>query len=196
MNDRGGGTNGQFDDFPFADRILVGQTTARLLPVERAAIEAYALNGYERINSALRGLTAMTPGLASRIAEIRSGLRRYPLPQTVRVTREVDAWVLGIDTDDPDSLDALVGDTFTELGFLSTCGSEFPPRSRRHMQPVILELLVPEGTPALRLAELAEIEDEREVLVIDVRTYLVVSSAFDGQRKMWRIEAIVVQEEQ
>lgn len=138
----------------------------------------------------------MTTALARRITAIRSGLQRYPLPQTVRVTREVDSWVLGIDTEDSTSIDALIGDYFTEPGFLSTSGSEFPPRSRRHIQPVILELLVPEDTPALRLAELAEIEDEKEVLILDVRTFLVVNAGLDERRSMWRIEAIVVQEEQ
>ncbi|MFE3546913.1 ADP-ribosyltransferase [Nocardia sp. NPDC059177] len=195
MNDRGGGTS-QFDGFLFAERVLAGQTTNRLTAAEREAIESYALNGYERIISALRGLTPMTAGLAHHIASIRSGLQRYPLPQTVRVTREVDASVLGIDTDDHASLAAVIGDYFTELGFLSTSGSEFPPKSRRHVQPVILELLVPEGTPALRLAELAEVQDEKEVLVIDMRMFLVVNTAIDDRRSMWRIEAIVVQEEQ
>ncbi|NKX90786.1 hypothetical protein HGA10_26215 [Nocardia coubleae] len=138
----------------------------------------------------------MTPPLARRVAHIRSGLRRYPLPQTVRVTREVDAWALGVDASDAPSIASVIGEYFTELGFLSTSGLQFPPRSARHRNPVILELLVPQGTPALRLGELAEVRDEREILIIDVRTYLVANATFDERRRMWRIEAIVVQEEQ
>ncbi|MGW5456818.1 ADP-ribosyltransferase [Nocardia sp. NPDC003979] len=195
VSEHGGGA-GTFDDFPFADQVLARQTIADLTDHERSAIESYALNGYEPINSALRGSIPMTPALARRVAHIRSGLRRYPLRQTVRVTREVDAWVLGVDASDAESIASVIGEYFTELGFLSTSGLQFPPRSARHRNPVILELLVPQGTPALRLGELAEVRDEREILIIDVRTYLVANATFDERRRMWRIEAIVVQEEQ
>lgn len=185
----------QFVAFPFAAQVLPGFAVERLTPAERDAIEAYALTGYERINAALRGATAMTSDIAGRIANIRSGLTRYRLPQTVRVTREVDAWVLGIDLTDPGAVRRVVGDYFTEPGFLSTSGLEFPPRSTRHIDPIILELLVPEGTPALRLGDLAEIRDEHEVLVIDATTYLAIGALRDHRRSMWRIEAIVVEEE-
>jgi len=71
-----------------------------------------------------------------------------------------------------------------------------PPRSTRHADPVILDLLVPAGTPALRLGELSEVPDEREVLLIDARSYFVVGVAMDPARSMWRIRAIVVEGEQ
>ncbi|WP_157106228.1 hypothetical protein [Nocardia sienata] len=82
--------------------------------VERDAIAAYALGGYERVNAAMRGLIPMTSALSSRISAIRSGLRRYPLPTTVRVTRETDAYLYGIT--DEQSAQALIDQEFAEPG--------------------------------------------------------------------------------
>lgn len=54
---------------------------------------------------------------------------------------------------------------------------------------------MPAGTPALRLDDLAEIKEEREVLIIDARRYFVIAVRFDQQRRMWRIQAAVMEEE-
>ncbi len=137
----------------------------------------------------MRGQIAMTAELERRIARIRSGLRKYPLPAMVRVTRETDAAIYGIV--DEASARALIDAEFQEAGFLSTSGSASPPHSTRHTNPVILELVVPKGTPALRLGELAEFRLEREVLVVDARSYFVVGVTFDAARTMWHIRAIV-----
>lgn len=80
-----------YDSYPLAEGALAGQQLGRLTTEERAAIEAYALNGYVLINQAMRGEIEMTPVLAQRIERIRSGLRRYPLPTAVRVTSESEA---------------------------------------------------------------------------------------------------------
>jgi hypothetical protein len=61
--------------------------------------------------------------------------------------------------------------------------------------PVIVEMLVPKGTPALRLGELAEVRDEREVLLIDARRSVPVDVFWDKDAKMWRIRAIVMEDE-
>ncbi|MFD3704775.1 ADP-ribosyltransferase [Nocardia sp. NPDC058658] len=92
---------------------------------------------------------------------------------------------------DAESARAVVDGEFIELGFWSTSGSSIPPHSSRLTDPVILELVVPAGTPALRLGDLAEFPAEREVLVIDARSYFVVDVGFDYRRKMWRIRATV-----
>ncbi len=177
-----------------AEVALVGQGLGLLTLSERDAIQAYAFNGFEQVNQALWGVIPMTPALARRIDTIRSGLRKYPVPMMVRVTREAEARTFGIV--DEESARALVYREFTHRGFLSASGSAVPPRSTRHTDPVILDLLVPAGTPALRLGELAEIPDEREVLLIDARSYFVVGVARDPARSMWRIQAIVAEGEQ
>jgi hypothetical protein len=53
-----------------------------------------------------------------------------------------------------------------------------------------------QAPPALRLGELATVADEGEILVVDVRTYLPTSAVFDQRRTIWRIRAIVFEEEQ
>lgn len=55
----------------------------------------------------------MTPALAQRIERIRSGLRRYPLPTTVRVTRESEAAIYGLF--DEASARALVNQEFWRI---------------------------------------------------------------------------------
>lgn len=182
-----------FDHIPLAAYELAGQGTHLLTAAERDAIAAYALGGYERVNAAMRGLIPMTPALSRRISTIRSGLRRYPLPTTVRVTRETDAYLYGIA--DAQSARTLIDQEFAEPGFLSTSGTVEPPHSMRRPDPAILELVVPAGTPALRLDDLAEIKEEREVLIIDARRYFVIAVRFDQQRRMWRIQAAVMEEE-
>ncbi|WP_433525317.1 ADP-ribosyltransferase [Nocardia pseudovaccinii] len=182
-----------FDAIPLAAAVLAGQSADRLNDTERDVIEAYALGGYERINQAMRETIPMTDELDRRIEAIRSGLRKYPLPQTVRVTRETEAAIYGLS--DEASARALVDVEFREAGFLSTSGAAIPPHSKRHIDPVILDLIVPVGTPALRLGELAEIPEEREVLIIDARSYFIVDVAFDAARSMWRIYAVVMEGE-
>ncbi|MEV4236283.1 MULTISPECIES: ADP-ribosyltransferase [unclassified Nocardia] len=185
--------NSRFVVVPLAEVVLAGQGVDRLSSTERDVIEAYALGGYERINQAMRGQIPMTVELERRIETIRSGLQKYPLPEAVRVTRETDAAVYGLV--DEESARALIDAEFREDGFLSTSGVAIPPHSTRHVDPVILDLVVPAGTPVLRLGELAEIAEEREVLIIDARSYFVVDVAFDSVRSMWRIYAVVMEGE-
>ncbi|MFC8528790.1 ADP-ribosyltransferase [Nocardia sp. NPDC057227] len=178
-----------FDEWPWAEAALAGQGTDRLTVDERDVIHAYAFNGFEQINDALWGQIPITAPLARRIALIRSGLAKYPLAQTVRVTREAEGYVYGIV--DEESAVALIDAQFTHDGFMSTAGTAVPPRSTRHRDPVILDLLVPAGTPALRLGELSPVPLEREVLLIDARSYVVVGVRMDATRSIWRIQAIV-----
>ncbi|WP_297622232.1 ADP-ribosyltransferase [Nocardia sp.] len=178
-----------FDEWPWAEAALAQQGPDRLTDEERDVIAAYAHNGFTDINDALWGQVPMTPALQRRIALIRSGLAKYPLPQTVRVTREADGQVYGIL--DEESAAELVDVEFIHDGFMSTTGVAVPPRSMRHRDPVILDLLVPAGTPALRLGALSPVPPEREVLLIDARRYVVIHTSMDTARNMWRIQAIV-----
>ncbi|WP_405498898.1 hypothetical protein [Nocardia sp. NBC_00511] len=52
-----------------------------------------------------------------------------------------------------------------------TSGLRYPPPSMRRRPGVILDLIVPTGTPALRLGELAPIKSEQEVLLIDAQVH-------------------------
>ncbi|MEC3920324.1 ADP-ribosyltransferase [Nocardia sp. CDC160] len=182
-----------FSAIPLAEQALAEQGIDRLTARERDTIEAYAWSGFELINAAMRGLAPMTPVLARRIEVIRSGLRKYPLPTTVRVSRETEARLYGL-VDEASAHD-LVGEVFDEPAFLSTSAAANPPPAPgRHIDPVILDLIVPTGTPALRLGELAAFPLEQEVLLIDARSYVVVGVDRDPARSIWRIRAVVEQE--
>ncbi|WP_167477937.1 ADP-ribosyltransferase [Nocardia arthritidis] len=178
-----------FERIRLGEIALAGQDLTLLTPEESGAIRAYALNLFQLINDALWGHAPMTPFLERYISLIRSGLAKYPLTEPVRVTRESEAALYGIV--DEESAYALVEEQFTHEGFMSTCGLEYPPRSMRHRDPVILDLVVPAGIPALRLGELATVRAEREVLLIDARSYYIVGVDWDVARNMWRIQAFV-----
>ncbi|MGW4241152.1 ADP-ribosyltransferase [Nocardia sp. NPDC004722] len=183
-----------FDEIPLARIALAGQGLERLTAQERTEIHVYAVSGFELVNPPMRGLSPMTPAVQRRIDIIRAGLSKYPLPTMVRVSRLTDAALYGLT--DAASAEDLLGEVFDEFAFMSTSGAADPPPSRRPARPVILDLIVPEGTPALRLGELAEYPLEQEVLLIDARSYIVVGVEFDQARNMWRIRAVVEQEDE
>ncbi|MEU0542930.1 ADP-ribosyltransferase [Nocardia sp. NPDC005978] len=178
-----------FDEWPWADAALRGQGLDRLTDLERDVISAYTFNAFTEINDALWGQIPMNAETARRIAIIRAGLAKYPLPQTVRVTREADADVY--DLTDEASAAALIDAEFIHDGFMSTTGTPTPPRSLRHRHPVILDLLVPADTPALRVGELSETPEEREVLLIDARSYVVLDVQWARARRIWVIQAMI-----
>ncbi|MET8649631.1 MULTISPECIES: ADP-ribosyltransferase [Nocardia] len=188
------GDDNGFDTIPLAGHVLTWQGADRLSKCEREAIEAYALGGYERINQALRGLVPLSPELARRVDHIRSGLRKYPLTQTIRVTRETEAAVYGVE--DENTALALANLRFKEAGFLSTSGARTPPHSTRYVDPLILDLIVPRGTPAFMLGDLAEFPEEREVLLVDATSYFILDVVRDKRRSMWRVRAIVLEGDQ
>lgn len=140
-----------------ADTALVGQDHSLLTAEERGAIRAYACNFFEHINTALWDGGERSPLVNRYLDLIRSGLAKYPLPEHVRVTREAAA--ADFDIVDEESAFALVEEEIRHRGFLSTCGLAYPPRSIRHRPAVIVDLIVPIGTPALRLGDLATVED-------------------------------------
>ncbi|WP_162958834.1 ADP-ribosyltransferase [Nocardia yunnanensis] len=178
-----------FDAIPLAETALAGQRPDRLTDSEADVIRSYTYNSHAAINKALWGEVEMTPAIEGRIRLIRSGLAKYPLERSVRVTREVEASEYGIV--DADSAYALIDEDIIYHGFLSTSGSAKPPHSCTRADPAILDLVVQAGVPALRLGDLAEMPAEKEVLVIDARILFVVGVEWDGTRNMWRIKAIV-----
>ncbi len=154
---------------------------------EYDAIESYAISGYGQVNAALRGQIPMTDRL-SRLAErIRSGLQKYPLARTIRVTRRTEADV--ITQFDPAEPDLLILQRATFPGFLSTSMLSQPRMLRA--DDVILDLIVPEGTPAFALGELAEFDLEKELLLIDARTVLFIGVVFEERIGTWRLIGVV-----
>ncbi|MGV9802761.1 ADP-ribosyltransferase [Mycobacterium sp. NPDC003449] len=150
--------NDPFRNFPYAVPANQRRQLGRLTDGERVAIESFALNGHERINSALRGQREMSTDIENAVDQIRSGLRKYPLSSDVRVTREVSGTVFGVvGPHAAASADQLVGQVFDEQGFMSTSMSPIPAHSERRRDPLTLDLLVPAGTPALAVGELSRV---------------------------------------
>jgi ADP-ribosyltransferase exoenzyme len=181
------------DDFfagiPFAVPAAEQRSLDRLTGDERTAIESYALNGFDRVNRALRGYLSMNPAIQTQVDQIRSGLRKYRLETEVRVTREVSGHVLSVT--DAASAEATVGRVFDELGFMSTTMAEQPASSSAHLEPLTLDLLVPASTPALALGELTEVPLEREMLIIDSCRYQIVAARYDQTASRWRLFGLI-----
>ncbi|WP_081635648.1 ADP-ribosyltransferase [Nocardia sp. BMG111209] len=106
------------------------------------------------------------------------------------MTREIDGNVYGITGEA--GARAMVGKDIVEPGFLSTSMSVDPPRNPSRGNPAILDLVVPAGTQALAVGELAEFPAERELLVIDARRLRILGVSFDQARRVWRLRGYVV----
>jgi hypothetical protein len=182
-----------FAAIPFAIPAAQQRSLARLTEDERAAIESYVLNGFRSVNGALRGFVPMTPTIQTHVDQIRSGLRKYPLENTLRVTREVSGFVFGVT--DKRSAERLIGQQFDEPGFLSTTMAERPAASSMHENPLILDLVVPARTPALAIGELTEVPLEREMLIIDAQRYQVIGARYDRTADRWRLFGLIVDSE-
>lgn len=168
----------------------IRQPLDRLTDHERGEIQSYALGGFERINAALRGQLPMTPLLEDGIATLRDAIRKFPLDEDARVTREIAAADLGLIT--ADAAPTVVGELFTEPAFLSVSMNEQPPRAASRLNPIDLDLRVPAGTPALSLGNLAEFPLERELLVIDARRLFFVDCQYKVAAGRWRLFGEVI----
>ena len=98
-------------------------TTTKMTDEERSAISSYLLVS-EYVNDVLRGVRPMNEQVSQWIDRIRSGLRRYTVPATGHVTREVDMGVFPLVGDM--AVEGLLGQVFQEPGFLSTSMLETP----------------------------------------------------------------------
>lgn len=154
---------------------------------EIAAIESYAVSGFDRVNAALRGEIPRNETLNRAIELIRSALRKYPLRRSIRVTRRVNiAAVPEFDVADPDSLTGLA---VALPGFFSSSMLKTPLLLSD--SDVILDVVVPESTPAFALGELSEFHREREMLIIDNPTVLFLGVVFDEQAQRWRLIGVI-----
>ncbi|MCK8670995.1 hypothetical protein M1M07_07670 [Rhodococcus sp. HM1] len=182
------------DGIPFPHEYTLYQDDALLTAAERQVIADYTLSGYRDINEALRGRREMTPEIAEQIRTLRSAISKYPLDKTWRTSRETEAEDLGLTS--ATISDDIVGEFLSEAGFLSTSGLKNPPKIVDRKDPVVLDILVPEGTPALLLTEklTRASASEREVLLLDGRELYIFGVKFDSDLGLWRIAVRVENE--
>lgn len=196
MTDANGGGDGQdpLGNFPYAFPASAQRSSDRLTAAERASIESYAYNGYERVNQALRGQRTMTPDIQVEVDRIRAGLRKYPLESDVRVTREVSGAVFDIGDEaraQAAAIESLIDEVFEEDGFMSTSMGPLPAHSTARRDPITLDLLVPAGTPAFAVGELSGAPLEHEMLIIDARRFQIIAARYDELQNRWRLYGVV-----
>ena len=163
----------------------IAMSPDRLTDGEQAQIESYALGGHKRMNEALRGDIEMTPEIQRGVDLLHGALDKYPLTKAVRVTRSVPPIAVDFDAEHPATI---LGEAIDFAEFLSTSMRKYPPPRRGD---VILDLIVPAGTPAFALGSLAEFPLESELLVIDARTVVFIAVAFDEEKQKWRLYGAV-----
>lgn len=138
----------------------------------------------------------MTPELERRIDLLRSAIDARPLTRTYRVTRTAETADLGLDGRTID--ESLIGEWLREPAFMSTSGHRNPPYLMNRENPVILDLIVPEGTPAVAIDDSLTtqemVEKERELLLADGVRILIIGVRYDDERQAPRLQGRVVHE--
>ncbi|MFC9993660.1 ADP-ribosyltransferase [Nocardia sp. NPDC127526] len=182
------------DDLNFPHPWTVRQDLTALTPAEFAELRSYAVGGYKAVNDALRGKGPMTEDIAERIELLRSALSKVSLNTTYRVSRSTEATDLGFTTS-AEIDESLIGEWLTEPAFMSTAGFKDPPYLFKRQDPVILDIIVPEGTPAIAFDEAITESDmvmkERELLLADGLELQVFNVHYDTEQGVWRIQAVV-----
>lgn len=145
----------------FQGQVPTSGVAAELPPAELKAIQDYSTSGYHDLNRYLRGLEPenFTPAeLEARfVGPMDSALARQPLPEDVLLTRTTEYGAFP--TAD---LDSLVGQTFTERGYMSTA---LGPSPRLGNYPVEMHITAPRGTPAFYVESVSRISGEHEMVL-------------------------------
>jgi hypothetical protein len=181
-----------FDAIPPPGPEITRPDLSKLTQDEQLALARYTSITYTAVNKALRAsqeATAATP-TRNAIAHIDSALAKYPLPGAVRVSRGVgiDAFQrFGVQSHD--GLRGIVGKTIGEPAYMSTSFNRTPPSEFLQPGNVILDLIVPAGTPALALEALSDSPGERELLVARGQRLYIVSAVYDEAAGRWTVQA-------
>ncbi|WP_052313659.1 VG15 protein [Nocardia thailandica] len=190
------GDQDPFDGLPFPHPWTVSQDLGSLSAEERNELRHYAVGGYRDVNDAMRGRREMTPDLERRIDLLRSAIDARPLTRTYRVTRTAETADLGLDGRTID--ESLIGEWLREPAFMSTSGHRNPPYLMNRANPVILDLIVPEGTPGVAIDDSLTtqemVEKERELLLTDGVRILIIGVRYDDERQAPRLQGRVVHE--
>lgn len=156
------------------------------------AAKSYTGSTYSNINGSLRKKDSQgnpfTPKAASlRTAKkIQDGMR--PLPRDIMVHRGIhNAQQFGISNDSLSALQALVGKSFQDRGFMSTgvAGGGFGGSIK-------LEIELPKGTPAMYIRNISQFKssNENEMLLAAGTKFTVLEVRQDGWQKVVRMRVI------
>lgn len=163
------------------------RTVARLSPASRKALADYTSDpphwpSYTDFNAALRGRIPMTPDVWHRIANIDKALEAMPLPRDVIAMRDTDLDHIPVKPQAMEGME-LTDDAYTSV---SLGEAPFPDKD------AVIELLVPEGTPAMYIGGISSFGNtERELLLGRGLTQRVDSVRLEADGR-WHIKATVV----
>ncbi|MGL5819020.1 MAG: ADP-ribosyltransferase [Phycicoccus sp.] len=132
---------------------------------------------YREVNGVLRGTMVPTPEVLTQIAALDAALAGRPAREYIWVNRGMR---LGPDDMPPPMM---IGKTFGDPTYLSTTLG--PPAQAFQNHEAILHLVVPTGTPALWMANVAADAGERELLLGRGLTYRIDRVAMENGQ--WQI---------
>lgn len=163
---------------------------------ERRALNAYTGPDYVPVNNALRGLAEPKGKAREKVDRLMTGLdaafAKAAAPESIVVHRTVNratAAILGADVTVPRTMHALVGEVFTEPGFMSTSLG----RAAEFVNDINFMITIPKGYPAINVMPLSRMKDgEREVLINRNARYVIHAAYQRGDT--WYIEAELVPE--
>lgn len=164
---------------------------------ELDAVKAYTGHLYKAINKGLRGVaTSLTDQVKKIINGLSNAFRKAKTPEAVIVHRGVGPdflATLGAKTNDPASMQGLVGKTFTEQGYLSTSVG----RRAAFPKNIYLGIRVPEGHPAINVMPVSHFGDSEREILIDRNSRMVVHAVYErpinhGTDRAWFMEVEIV----
>jgi hypothetical protein len=172
-----------FDDIKHIDALMMQAEILKSEPwtdTQQKSLKAYSGKGYIKINESLR----YGAGTSSHAKHIQDAMR--PLPRSLKVYRStVNKQFPGLDHSSSFAqLKEFEGKTITDKGFMST-SLESP-----QFGLVLLEIEVPEGTPAAYIASVSHYPSERELLLAAGLNYRVVSVTQNGSRAVVKLRVI------
>ncbi|MEU0809993.1 ADP-ribosyltransferase [Streptomyces sp. NPDC005970] len=165
------------------------QSLDRLTREERGAIGFYTGGHHGMINGPLRSGLPPDPEITELVALMDSALHKYRLSENARVCRIVGADAFGLEK--ASAVPELIGREVVEHGYLSTEFGRTPPFTIKPQEPVVLQVTVPPGTPALPVRSLTQVTTENELLLGRGLSYSILSSRYDERLRMWSLTVFI-----
>ncbi len=172
---------------PASDRGAGTAGSNRQLTVrQELAVRNYTYGGDALVNQGLRGGSVSDPAHFRALLDGLDGaIAASPAPEPVVLHRGVNRDYLarlGVsDPDDPQSVQGLVGRTFSDGNYLSTSIGSTAAVERE----VFMALRVPKGHPALNVMPFSSFGDEEREVLLPRGTRFVIHAAYERDVALW-----------
>lgn len=163
---------------PLGEDGIIYEKVGDLSDSQINALKKYTGDDYRNINNSLRGLEEATPENSVTIKEIRSALDNAALPEDMTLYRGTSTDALGeLKNLQPEEL---VGQTFTERGFMSTSADSTVADGffKNNMQ---ITIEASKGAHAMDISSISKYKSEVEILFNAGQELLITSAEYkDG----------------